>query len=129
MADKIKLLTAAEKAEARKLKALFEAKKRELGLTQEKLGELLGTTQGGVSHYLNGRARISDYTLLRFAHHLKIDPEQVRPGLLARLPHVSGAMELSDRALLFAREFDELPEGDQELLVSLLARVHDAEHK
>lgn len=129
MADKIKPLTAAEKAEARKLKALFNAKKLELHLTQEKLGALLGTTQGGISHYLNGRMRISDYTLLRFAHYLQIDPETVRPGVLARLPAFSGPTGMSDRARLFAAEFDELPEEDQDLLVSLLSRVRDGGQK
>ena len=46
MAEKIKPLTAGEKAEARKLKALFHANKHKHGLTQEALGGLLGTTQG-----------------------------------------------------------------------------------
>lgn len=123
MADKIKPLTGSEVAESRKLKRLFNARKRELGLTQESLGALMGTTQGAVSHYLNGRARISDYTLLRFAHHLKIDPEEIRPGIIARMPRVNDPKGVSDRAMQFAREFDELPEADQEMIARLLERV------
>lgn len=73
--------------------------------------------------------RISDYTLLRFAHYLQIDPEVVRPGVLARLPAFSGVTGISDRARLFALEFDELPDEDQELFVTLLSRVRDGAPK
>lgn len=123
MADKIKPLTSEELAETKKLKALFDANKKRLGLTQEKLGELMGTTQGAISHWLNGRARISDVTLLRFAHYCDFDPEKVRPGVFARMPPVGEPRGLSDRALRMAREFDEMPEEDQDLLISVLQRV------
>jgi transcriptional regulator with XRE-family HTH domain len=123
MAERIKPLTPPERAEARRLKAQFTANKARLGLTQEKLGELMGTTQGAISHWLNGRARISDVTLLRFAHYLEFDPEDVRPGIIGRMPYVNDPIGVSDRALRLAREFDDLPEQDQDLLISLLQRV------
>lgn len=127
MADKIKPLTEDELAEARRLKALFNANKPRHQLTQEKLGDLMGTTQGAISHYLNGRMRISDYTLLRLAHFLKFDPEDVRPGIIDRLPKLNETQDLSALALQFAREFDELPEQDQQMLVQLLSRVRTSE--
>lgn len=34
---------------------LVKTKMKELGISQEKLGELIGKTQGGVAHWLNGR--------------------------------------------------------------------------
>ncbi|WP_074755884.1 LexA family transcriptional regulator [Pseudomonas abietaniphila] len=48
-------LTEEQLAECAALKAIYMAKKDELGLTQEKAGEMLGMNQGSFSHYLNGR--------------------------------------------------------------------------
>lgn len=48
-------LTEEQLAECAALKAIYMAKKDQLGLTQEKAGELLGMNQGSFSHYLNGR--------------------------------------------------------------------------
>ncbi len=129
MSDKTKPLTAAEKAEAKKLKARFVACKKEKGLTQERPGELLGTTQGMISHWLNGRARISDLTLIRFAHHLDFDADEIRPGVLARIPRVRAPTDLSDRATRIAREVDTLTEADQELVASVIQRIRDAERR
>ncbi|MHA5517799.1 helix-turn-helix domain-containing protein, partial [Pseudomonas aeruginosa] len=42
------------KDECLQLKAIFNSRKRDLGLTQEKLAHLLGINQSSVSHYLNG---------------------------------------------------------------------------
>ncbi|UBM23328.1 helix-turn-helix domain-containing protein [Pseudomonas sp. p1(2021b)] len=42
------------KEECLRLKAIFTSKKKELGLTQERLAHLLDMNQSSVSHYLNG---------------------------------------------------------------------------
>lgn len=47
-------LDAERKEECLRLKAIFNSKKRELGLTQEKLAHALEMNQSSVSHYLNG---------------------------------------------------------------------------
>lgn len=123
MSDRMKPLTAVEKAEAKRLKALFNQNKLRLGLTQEKLGELMGVGQSAISHWLNGTKRISDLTLLRFASLLQFDPDQVRPGCLDRLPRIDSTYSLSDRAVMFAKAFDALSEADQEFVLSVLERV------
>ena len=43
-----------KKEECQRLKAIFNAKKNDLGLTQEKLAHALEMNQSSVSHYLNG---------------------------------------------------------------------------
>lgn len=47
--------TPEEKAESAALKAIFDAKKEALGLTQEKAAADLGITQGSLNNYLSGR--------------------------------------------------------------------------
>ncbi len=53
--EKKKTLTSAQIADAERLKALYEAKKKELGITQQSIADMLDISQGGVGHYLNGR--------------------------------------------------------------------------
>lgn len=43
-----------EIAECRAAKEIFDRKKKDLGLTQLSLGDLLGMTQTAVNNYLNG---------------------------------------------------------------------------
>jgi len=49
-----KPLSPEKKEECLRLKALFNSRKAELGLTQEKLAHALDMNQSSVSHYLNG---------------------------------------------------------------------------
>ena len=50
-----KSLTTEQLEDAKRLKALYESKKKELGITQYSIADELGITQGAVGHYLNGR--------------------------------------------------------------------------
>ena len=60
--------------ESDRLKALFEEKKKELGLTQEKIAAELGdgVTQGAVSHFLNRRTALNLEAAVVFARLLKV---------------------------------------------------------
>ena len=53
--EKKKILTPAQVADSQRLKALYEAKKKELGITQQSIADALDISQGAVGHYLNGR--------------------------------------------------------------------------
>lgn len=53
----------------KKWNELAKARMRELGLTQEKLAERLGVTQGGVGHWLRGR---NDPTLVQIDEILRV---------------------------------------------------------
>ena len=67
-------LTDEQLRESDRLKALFEGKKRELGLTQEKIAAELGdgVTQGAVSHFLNRRTALNLEAAVVFARLLKV---------------------------------------------------------
>ncbi|ENY9582898.1 helix-turn-helix domain-containing protein [Escherichia coli] len=67
---------------AKKLKEIWMAKKPQLGLTQERAAEILGfSTQGAVSHYLNGQTPLNLEAVLKFAGLLKVSPESIRPDM------------------------------------------------
>lgn len=67
---------------SRNLKAAWDAKKKELKLTQELAAELLGfESQGTVSQYLNGKIPVNTDAALKFAALLKVKPEDIREDL------------------------------------------------
>ena len=67
-------LTEEQLRESDKLKALFESKKKELGLTQEKIAAELGegVTQGAVSHFMNRRTALNLEAAVVFARLLRV---------------------------------------------------------
>lgn len=73
--------TAADKAAAARLKAAWDARDPKMGLTQDKMAEQLGITQGAVSQYLNGLIPLNFRTLQGFAAALGIDPLTIRSDL------------------------------------------------
>ncbi len=103
--EKKRPLTEEEKAECARLKQIYEAKKKDLGLTQDTLGDILDITQGAVGHYLNGRSRIGDLLLLRLSVIMQFDPEKVKPGFFARFPELlpDRRMHPKDRPLTGAQ--------------------------
>ena len=67
-----------------RLKSIYEAKKKDLGLTQAKIANLLDIkTQGGVSHYMNPNSKqpISKETIIKFASILDIEPSDIDPDI------------------------------------------------
>jgi transcriptional regulator with XRE-family HTH domain len=124
-AEKTKPLTAQERAECLKVKALYEANKRRLDMTQEKLGQLMGISQGAVSHYFNARARMSDLTLVRFAGHLDFDAETVRPGVISRLPAILSADSTSDLSRRLVSAIEQLSDADQAAVLSIVTRLRE----
>ena len=62
-----------KKEECQRLKAIFNAKKNELGLTQEKLAHALEINQSSVSHYLNGINPLNATVAASFAKILGVD--------------------------------------------------------
>lgn len=67
---------------AKRLKAIWERKKAELHLTQDKAADILGFgTQGAVSHYLNAKTPLNTDTVIKFASLLGVAPEEIRPDM------------------------------------------------
>ncbi|EFE9119725.1 helix-turn-helix transcriptional regulator [Escherichia coli :H19] len=67
---------------AQRLKQIWIEKKTKLGLTQERAAEILGfSTQGAVSHYLNGQTPLNLEAVIKFAGLLQVPPESIRPDM------------------------------------------------
>lgn len=87
------------------LKRIWLIRKRELGLTQEEAADLLGfSTQGAVSHYLNGRMALNTEAILKFAKLLEVAPTDIDPQfeystILATPPIITDARGRTAEAL------------------------------
>lgn len=68
-------------AAAHRLNAEWKARARGLGLTQDKVAEDLGISQGAVSQYLTGKIRMNYRTLHAFCEALRIQPADIRSDL------------------------------------------------
>ena len=79
--EKKRILTEEQLADARRLKALYEAKKKELGLSQQDIADSLGISQGAVGHYLNGRNPLNVRVATEFARILKAPVDSFSPSL------------------------------------------------
>lgn len=78
-------LTESQKADAARLKSLYQSRARQLGLTQELIADELGITQGGVSHYLNGKNPLNTKVAATFARLLKVSVKDFSPELHAQI--------------------------------------------
>ena len=74
-------LDAAEREASAKLSRIWHAKKKELGLSQERAAELYGCSQGNISQYLNGKIPLNTDAVYKFAKMLKVNPIEIRPDL------------------------------------------------
>lgn len=88
--DKKKPLTAEQKLECEKLRAIWDAKKDELDLTQQKVGEEFkkeggGISQGAVGHYLSGRSALNLRAAVIFARLLNVKVSEFSPRLAEEL--------------------------------------------
>ncbi|MEE2481947.1 helix-turn-helix domain-containing protein, partial [Klebsiella pneumoniae] len=89
--EKKKTLTSAQIADAERLKALYEAKKKELGITQQSIADMLNISQGGVGHYLNGRNALNAAVAAVFARALQVDVSDFSPSLAKEISAMSAA--------------------------------------
>lgn len=79
-------LTPEEKAVCDRLNELWEERKEKIPVTQDKLGEALGITQGAVGHYLHGRNAIGFEAMFRWAQLLRVHPYEIDPNFRNKLP-------------------------------------------
>lgn len=92
-----KTLDAADSDAAERLRKVWDRKKVELRLTQEKAADALGfSTQATVSHYLNGSIPLNTDAALKFAALLGVKPEELRPDLSDLMNYVRKTGAYSD---------------------------------
>lgn len=77
----VRKLTYDEITECKALRAIFEAKKKGLGLTQEAAGVAMGISQSAVGHYLHGRNALNMQAAMKFASMLRVDLGDFSPRL------------------------------------------------
>lgn len=112
-----------------RLKSLFQAKRGELKLTQEKLAAELGdgVTQGAVSHFMNGRTALSVNAAVVFARALGVPVSEISPTLAAQIEKMSQALPGRDAQQVFdgrtpPRSFDLKDEPGYTGVLQLTAR-------
>lgn len=80
-----KLLTTEQLEDAKRLKALYESKKKTLGITQQHIADEMNITQSAVGHYLNGRNALNISSAMMFSKVLDVDVEEFSPRLAKEL--------------------------------------------
>lgn len=116
-------LTESERADAARLKAIYARRKQATGLTQEKLAALMGfSTQGAVSHYLTGFLAMSNEVVFKFAHHLGVEPTEIRPDIWKNIP-AQPIEGLDNDSIEFARAMAQLSPEDREYIRETLRRL------
>ncbi|MBP0998444.1 LexA family transcriptional regulator [Serratia fonticola] len=89
---KKKPLTAEQLADAARLKSIFETKKKDLGLSQETLAELMGMGQSGVAQLLNGSNAINATHAAQFAKILGVKVDEFSPSLASEIAEMYEAV-------------------------------------
>jgi len=89
-------LTSEQINAAKRLKIAFNDRKQELSLTQQKVADLMGVTQGAVYQWLNAKTPIGYKALISFSKILAVDPNKLFPELCEEFEgHLSQVMERS----------------------------------
>ncbi|WOG26276.1 helix-turn-helix transcriptional regulator [Endozoicomonas sp. 8E] len=77
-----RVVTDTHKARSARLKRIYQQKKAELGLTQERLQELAGfKNQSIVSQYMNAKVSLNTDAIIRFSRALQCKPEDIEPDI------------------------------------------------
>lgn len=125
-------LNASERLAQQNLRRIWDAKKGELGLTQESAAEKMGfSTQGAVGHYLNGHIPLNTDAVIKFSRLLKVKPTEIDKefavfeDLIQQPTKTAGK---SDRQALHD-EIDRLPDRLLDKFWHLLEYVKDTEDR
>ncbi|EHK2735212.1 helix-turn-helix transcriptional regulator [Salmonella enterica] len=79
--EKSKKLTAEQLEDAKRLRALYESKKKSLKVTQQKIADELDVSQGAIGHYLTGRNALNIQAASAFARFLEVSISEFSPSL------------------------------------------------
>jgi len=90
---KKKPLTPEQIADANRLKAIFENKKKFLGLSQETLAERMGMGQSGVAQLLNGSNAIGPTHAARLAKILGVSVEDFSPSIATEIADMYASLQ------------------------------------
>ncbi|YCH28990.1 LexA family transcriptional regulator [Erwinia sp. D4-22] len=85
MTSKKKPLTAEQVEDAKRLKAIYENKKNELGISQESVADALGVGQSAIASLLNGVNALNASNASALARFLKVNVEDFSPSIAAEI--------------------------------------------
>ncbi|OLS61541.1 LexA family transcriptional regulator [Pseudomonas putida] len=130
---KKRALSEDRKAECLRLKAIFNSKKKDLGLTQEKLAHQLEMNQSSVSHYLNGVNPLNAQVAAAFSRILKVPVRDFSERLADEIEGIAAAASIVSKAVPALANAtmlgpisvwdDETPLDDDEVYVPFLKEV------
>lgn len=83
--EKKRTLTSEELLEAKKLNEIYKSKKKELNLSQLKVGDLMNISQGAVNHYLNGINALNYESAAQFSKILQVPVSDFSPRLAKKI--------------------------------------------
>lgn len=125
-------LTDSEKRAGKRLSKLWDKKKADLNITQEKAAGILGfNTQGAVGHYLRGRTALNLEATLKFSGLLRVRPSEIYPEIIPPLlkTHLEiGFMERSRddmEVYKIAEEIQSLPPSQRAALRIYIEAITD----
>lgn len=95
-----KVLTTEQLDDAKRLKALYESKKKSLGVTQYTIADELGISQGAVGHYLNGRIALNAPISSGFAKQLQVSISDFSPMIAREISDYASSNEGSSSLYL-----------------------------
>ncbi|MEY0337818.1 LexA family protein [Providencia stuartii] len=104
---KKKPITEEQKADANRLKSIFEAKKKELGLSQESLGNAIGMGQSAVAQLLNGVNAINVENAAKLAEALEVPVDDFSPSLAKEIRKMFNSV--SEQKIISNGEMHEYP--------------------
>jgi transcriptional regulator with XRE-family HTH domain len=78
MATRVRTLSSSDREAHKRLRALWDGRRKDLKLTQQQLAERWDVTQGLVGQYLNGHLPLGVVATLRFAEALNCRPDEIR---------------------------------------------------
>lgn len=91
--SKKKPLSKEQLADASRLKSIYSAKRKELGINQEDIAEKLGVNQSAVSHYLNGINPLNPKAVATFAKILQVSVNEISPSISKQIMSLAKSMD------------------------------------
>lgn len=110
MVEKRKL-TEQETRAAKRLDGIFKEKKSELGLTQQKMADSLGVTQGAIFQWKSGKTPIGYEALFKISAYLKVSPSDIYPELVDGIVSEDRESYRSESVIAYETP-EELPDGE-----------------
>ncbi|KIU72735.1 Repressor protein CI [Bacillus thuringiensis Sbt003] len=140
MSTKKKPLTQEQLEDARRLKAIYEKKKNELGLSQESVADKMGMGQSGVGALFNGINALNAYNAALLTKILKVSVEEFSPSIAREIYEMYEAVSMQPslrseyeypvfshvQAGMFSPKLRTFTKGDAERWVSTTKKASDS---